>query len=135
MTTVNEKVYIHEFIDIIGQNRAKYMHHMLANWSPIGQKERHQLCFGVFGDGGLRRGAGPRSSTSGSTTASTGSPDTFDHELTTPPCRTQARRVVGRSGELPQPAATTGSRAGAVDADDQQLCGDGVHGEVFADEM
>ena len=28
---VNENVYIHEFIDIIGHNRANYMHHMTAN--------------------------------------------------------------------------------------------------------
>jgi hypothetical protein len=45
----NEKVYIHEFIDIIGHNRARYMHHMTANWSPIAQEERAQLCFGVWG--------------------------------------------------------------------------------------
>ncbi len=25
------------------------MHHMAANWSPIGQEQRHQLCFGVWG--------------------------------------------------------------------------------------
>lgn len=47
--TANEKVYIHEFIDITRQNRAKYMHHMTANWSPIGQEQRHQLCYGVWG--------------------------------------------------------------------------------------
>jgi hypothetical protein len=45
----NTKVYIHEFIDIIKQNRARYMHHMTANWSPIAQEERDQLCFGVWG--------------------------------------------------------------------------------------
>jgi hypothetical protein len=45
----NEKVYIHEFIDIIGHNRARYMHHMTANWSPIAQEERNQLCYGVWG--------------------------------------------------------------------------------------
>ncbi len=45
----NTKVYIHEFIDIIGHNRARYMHHMTANWSPIAQEERNQLCFGVWG--------------------------------------------------------------------------------------
>ena len=28
---VNDKVYIHEFIDIIGHQRANYMHHMTAN--------------------------------------------------------------------------------------------------------
>ena len=45
----NDKVYIHEFIDIIGHNRAAYMHHMTANWSPIAQEERDQLCYGVWG--------------------------------------------------------------------------------------
>ena len=39
----NNKVYIHEYIDIIGQNRAKYMHHMAANFSPTAQQERHSL--------------------------------------------------------------------------------------------
>ena len=29
-TVPNEKIYIHEFIDIIGHARAKYMHHMTA---------------------------------------------------------------------------------------------------------
>jgi hypothetical protein len=45
----NEKVYIHELIDIRGHGRAKYMHHMTANWCPIGRAERAQLCFGVWG--------------------------------------------------------------------------------------
>jgi len=47
--SVNDKVYIHEFIDIIGHNRARYMYHMTANWSPIAFEDRHQLCFGVWG--------------------------------------------------------------------------------------
>lgn len=46
---VNQKVYIHEFIDIIGPRRPEYMHHMTANWSPMAQEERNQLCFGVWG--------------------------------------------------------------------------------------
>jgi hypothetical protein len=46
---VNSKVYIHEFIDIIGHNRARYMQHMTANWGPIGRAERNLLCFGVWG--------------------------------------------------------------------------------------
>ena len=46
---MNDKVYIHELVDIIGHNRAKYFQHITANWSPIGQAERDQLCFGVFG--------------------------------------------------------------------------------------
>jgi hypothetical protein len=44
----NEKIYIHEFIDIIGHNRAAYMHHMAANWSPEAQEERQQLCYGIW---------------------------------------------------------------------------------------
>ena len=46
---VNEKLYIHEYIDIIGQNRAKYMYHMTANFSPMAQEDRNQLCYGVWG--------------------------------------------------------------------------------------
>lgn len=45
----NEKVYIHELIEIIGANRARYMHHMAANWSPMAQEDRHQLCYGIWG--------------------------------------------------------------------------------------
>lgn len=46
---MNDRVYTHEFIDIIGAHRPDYMHHMTANWSPIAQEERNQLCFGVWG--------------------------------------------------------------------------------------
>ena len=46
---MNDKIYIHEFIDITKQNRARYMHHMAANWSPLAQEQRHQLCYGVWG--------------------------------------------------------------------------------------
>ena len=53
---MNDKVYIHEFIDIIGHNRVNYMHHMTANWSPIAQEERHQLCYGVWAVIGTTRG-------------------------------------------------------------------------------
>jgi hypothetical protein len=46
---VNTKVYIHEYIDIIGHNRSRYMQHMTANWCPVGRAERNMLCFGVWG--------------------------------------------------------------------------------------
>ena len=52
----NQKVYIQEYIDIIGHNRANYMHHMTANWSPIAQEERDQLCYGVWAVLGTTRG-------------------------------------------------------------------------------
>ena len=42
-------MYIHEYIDIIGHNRGRYMYHMTANWSPTAQEDRHQLCYGVWG--------------------------------------------------------------------------------------
>ena len=45
---MNNKVYIHEFIDIRGHHRANYMQHMTANWSPVAQESRHQLCYGVW---------------------------------------------------------------------------------------
>jgi hypothetical protein len=46
---LNDKIYIHEFINIIGHNRANYMHHMTANFSPLAQEDRGQLCYGVWG--------------------------------------------------------------------------------------
>jgi len=45
---VNDRVYIHEFIEIRGHHRADYMHHMLANWSPTAQADRQQLAYGVW---------------------------------------------------------------------------------------
>lgn len=51
----NDKVYIHEFVDIIGHNRANYMHHMTANFSPYAQVARKQLCYGVWGTVGTTR--------------------------------------------------------------------------------
>jgi len=43
------RLYIHEFVYITGHSRAKYFQHITANWSPIGQEERGQLCFGIWG--------------------------------------------------------------------------------------
>jgi len=45
---MNDKAYIHEFIDIRGHHRADYMQHMAANWSPLAQRTRGQKCFGVW---------------------------------------------------------------------------------------
>lgn len=52
---MNDKIYIHEYVDIIGHNRANYMHHMTANWSPGAQEARDQKCFGVWGTVGTTR--------------------------------------------------------------------------------
>jgi hypothetical protein len=46
---VNDRIYIHELIDIRGHNRARYMHHMTANWVPVAIRERNQRCYGVWG--------------------------------------------------------------------------------------
>jgi hypothetical protein len=45
---VTNRVYIHELIDIRGHNRAKYQHHMTANWVPVALEERGQRCYGVW---------------------------------------------------------------------------------------
>jgi hypothetical protein len=45
---VTARVYIHELIDIVGHNRAKYQHHMTANWVPVALEERRQRCYGVW---------------------------------------------------------------------------------------
>jgi hypothetical protein len=46
---MNEKIYLHEIIDIILQGRPKYFHHMTTVWGPVGRKERNMLCVGVWG--------------------------------------------------------------------------------------
>lgn len=42
------RVYIHELVDVIGTERARYQHHMTANWCPEAGPLRRQKCFGVF---------------------------------------------------------------------------------------
>jgi hypothetical protein len=46
--SINNRAYIHEFINIRGTHRADYMQHMAANWSPGAQEDRSQLCFGIW---------------------------------------------------------------------------------------
>lgn len=45
---MNDRIYIHELIDIRGHHRAAYMHHMTANWSPGARERRDQRCYGVW---------------------------------------------------------------------------------------
>lgn len=42
------RVYIHELVDVVGTERARYQHHMTANWCPEAGPLRRQQCFGVF---------------------------------------------------------------------------------------
>jgi hypothetical protein len=47
----NQKIYIHELVDIIGSNRAKYMHHMSAVWAAV-RRDHQQLQLGVWAEVG-----------------------------------------------------------------------------------
>ena len=42
------RIYIHEYVDVVGTHRADYEHHMTANWVPEVAGYRRQRCFGVF---------------------------------------------------------------------------------------
>jgi hypothetical protein len=77
------KVYIHELIDIIGHNRAKYMHHMTANWVPVANRERNMLCYGVWGTVGST-GAWPQTVNMWELTGWDGLAANFEHELSHP---------------------------------------------------
>ncbi len=46
---MNDKIYLHEIIDIILQGRPKYMDHMTLGWGPTGRAERGMKCVGVWG--------------------------------------------------------------------------------------
>ena len=47
----NDKIYIHEKVEIVADNRPKYMHHMTAVWSKV-RREHEQLCLGVWAEVG-----------------------------------------------------------------------------------
>lgn len=79
----NTKIYIHELIDIIGPNRAKYMHHMTANWCPIAREDRNQLCYGVWGTVGST-GRWPEVVNMWELDGWDGLAANFDHELSHP---------------------------------------------------
>jgi len=131
----NHKIYIHEFIDIIGHNRAKYMHHMTANWSPIAQEERDQLCYGVWGIVGTTRGW-PEVMNIWEEDGWEGQASSFRHEfnhasLQNPSLADWWSVAAGlrRHGDdrllVPAPWTRT------ID----ELCADGVRGETYAHEL
>lgn len=132
---VNGKVYIHEFIDIIGHNRVKYMHHMTANWSPIAQEERNQLCYGVFAVIGTTRGW-PEVVNIWEEDGWAGLASSLDHECNNPQVQdpklvkwwaeaaNYRRRGVDRV-LVPAPWTRT----------IEQLCAEGVRGDVYAHEQ
>jgi hypothetical protein len=129
---MNDKLYIHEYIDIIGQNRANYMHHMAANFSPTAQEERHQLCYGVWGVVGST-GRWPQVVNMWEEDGFEGLARSFAHELGHPTLQDPklakwwAEAAKFRSGGLdvlliPAPWTRT----------IEELCADGVRGETYA---
>ncbi|MEB4209789.1 hypothetical protein [Mycobacterium sp. 94-17] len=135
MSDTNSKVYIHEFIDIIGHNRARYMHHMTANWSPMAQAERNQLCYGVWGVVGTTR-RWPQVVNMWEEDGFDGLASSFRHEFSHPTLQDpklakwwSEAASYRSSGEdrilLPAPWTST----------IEQLCAAGVHAEVFAHEQ
>jgi hypothetical protein len=132
---MNGKVYIHEVIDIIGHNRARYMHHMTANWVPVAIEERNQLCFGVWATVGST-GRWPEVVNMWELDGWDGLVDNFSHEL------------VGTGAQDPSLAewwaAAASLRRGGVDRivvpepwtrPIAALIGDGVRGEVYSHEL
>jgi hypothetical protein len=132
---MNDKVYIHEFIDVIGHNRARYMHHMTANWVPVARAERNQLCFGVWATVGST-GRWPEVVNMWELDGWPGLVANFSHEL------------VGAGAQDPSLAewwATAASlRRGGVDrilvpepwtSPIDDLVADGVRGEPYAHEL
>jgi hypothetical protein len=132
---LNDKLYIHEFIDIIGHGRASYMHHMTANWSPLAREDRDQLCYGVWGTVGST-GRWPQVVNIWEEDGFDGLARSFRHELSHPGLQdpklakwwAQAQKFrSGGSDRLLIPAPWTRTI--------EQLCADGVRGEVYAHEL
>lgn len=132
---MNDKVYIHELIEVIGQNRARYMHHMTANWVPVAIEERNQRCFGVFGTVGST-GRWPEVVNLWELDGWDGLVGNFSHELShdslQDPSLAEWWSVAAslRSGGFDRivvPAPWTRS----ID----ELVADGVRGEVYAHEL
>jgi hypothetical protein len=129
------KVYIHELIDIIGHNRARYLHHMTANWGPIGRQERDQLCLGVW-------------ATLGSTGAWPQVVNMWEHDGWDGLAASFAYETSGGIDQDPSLAewwaAAASLRRGGIDRivvptastrTVDELIADGVRGEVYAHEL
>ena len=131
----NDKVYIHELIDIRGHHRADYMHHMLANWSPLAQETRHQLAYGVWALLGST-GAWPQTVNMWEEDGWSGIAESFGAE------------AIGSGAQDPALAKwwakASEFRSGGFDRivvpapwtrTIEQLCADGVRGDVYAHEL
>jgi hypothetical protein len=134
-TVANENVYIHEFIDILGHGRNRYVHHMTANWCPIAREERDQLCFGVWATVGST-GRWPEVVNVWELAGWDGLVANFEHEF------------AGGRTQDPSLAewwsVAAGLRRGGTDRvllpaewspTIDELCADGVRGELYAHEL
>ena len=133
---MNDRVYIHEIIDIIGPNRANYMHHMAANFSPRAQVERQQLCYGVWGIVNSTMAGWPKVLNIWEENGFDGLATSWRHELSHPGLQDPflatwwAKAAEYRSGgtsRILAPAAWTRTI--------EELCREGATGEAYAHEV
>jgi hypothetical protein len=132
---VTERVYIHEFIDIIGQNRARYMHHMTANWVPIAIAERNQYCFGVWGTVGST-GRWPEVVNLWELDGWDGLVANFEHEFSAPSMQDQSLADWWKiASELRRGGIDRIVVARSWSPSIAELLADGVRGVVYAHEL
>lgn len=132
---MSDAVYIHELIDIVGHQRGRYMQHMTANWCPEALQERNQRCLGVWATIGST-GAWPQVVNMWELDGWEGLAANFAHE------------TAGGRDQDPTLAewwaVAAELRRGGVDRivvptpwtrTVDELCEDGVRGEVYAHEL
>lgn len=131
---MNDKVYIHEYIDIIGHHRSDYMHHMTANWSPHAQELRHQLCYGVWGVLGSTR-RWPEVVNIWEEDGLEGIAASFRHETGSPTMQDEhLARWWAKAAEFRRSGVDRLLRPAPWTRTIEELCADGVTGETYAHE-
>jgi hypothetical protein len=131
---VNDKVYVHEYIDIIGHHRADYMHHMTANWSPHAQEVRHQLCYGVWGVLGSTR-RWPEVVNIWEEDGLEGIARSFRHETGSPTMQDEhLARWWAKAAEFRRSGIDRLLRPASWTRTIEELCADEVTGETYAHE-
>jgi hypothetical protein len=110
------------------------MHHVAANWSPIGQEQRHQLCYGVWGVVGST-GNWAQVVNFWEEDGFCGLAASFRHELSNARLQDPNLEKWWAAAEL----RSGGSTRILVPHPDtltvEELCRDGVRGEVYAYEL
>lgn len=129
------KVYIHELVDVTGHERARYMHHMTANWCPVAREERNQLCLGVWATVGST-GDWPQVVNMWELDGWDGLAANFAHEAGSgrdqDPSLAEWWSIAAsmRRGGHDRIVVATDWTSGV-----EELCADGVRGEVYAHEL